>query len=82
MGKLIHSFRFRADDELHDWIEEQSMIEDLPSHLVIRRTMREAMKRQREFNRKCNEGFLSVGESKPGLKRSREDSEGHERKRA
>lgn len=82
MGKILYSFRWRDGQEMKDFLEEEAMKEDLPVHLIVRRTMREAMKRQREFNRKCNEGFLAVAESRPGPEGIREVTRSNERKLA
>ena len=70
MGKLIHSFRFRTDDRMREWIDGECAAKgNMPRDVFIRMTLHEHMERQLEYNRKCNEGLLAVGESAEGHKR-------------
>lgn len=70
MGKLIHSFRFRTDDRMREWIDGECAAKgNMPRDVFIRMILHEEMEQQLEFTRKRNEGLLAVGESAEGHKR-------------
>ena len=63
MGKKVHTFRFKADEEMRDWVRTEAAADDLEIQVFIRRTMRDAMRRQMNDSSKFQMGEKGV---KPG----------------